>query len=36
MLNLDVQEEFKIDLTDPRFAPLIQDHEYFIDPTNPQ
>jgi hypothetical protein len=34
--NLDVQEEFQIDLNDPRFAPLIQDHEYFIDPTNPQ
>ena len=34
--SLDTQDDFKMDLADPRFSSLIEDHEFFIDPTNSQ
>jgi hypothetical protein len=34
--NLDLQDDFQMDLNDPRFTPLIEDHQFFIDPTNSQ
>ena len=34
--QLDTQDDFKMDLQDPRFKALLQDHQFFIDPTNPQ
>lgn len=34
--SLDTQDSFKMDLSDPRFASLLEDHQFFIDPTNPQ
>ncbi|KAJ2997575.1 pre-rRNA-processing protein esf1 [Globomyces sp. JEL0801] len=36
LATLDTQDGFKMDLQDPRFAPLLEDHQFFIDPTNPQ
>jgi hypothetical protein len=32
---LETQDEFKLDLQDPRFSALIDDHQFHIDPTNP-
>ncbi|KAH6599823.1 hypothetical protein BASA50_002754 [Batrachochytrium salamandrivorans] len=32
----EVQEDFKIDIADPRFSAVIESHQYAIDPTNPQ
>ncbi len=34
--SLDAQPDFKMDLKDPRFAALISDHQFAIDPTNSQ
>jgi hypothetical protein len=31
-----VEDDFKIDTVDPRFAKLYESHEYAIDPTNPR
>jgi hypothetical protein len=31
-----VEDNFKIDTADPRFAKLYESHEYAIDPTNPR
>ncbi|KAF2121089.1 hypothetical protein BDV96DRAFT_609315 [Lophiotrema nucula] len=31
-----VNDDFKLDVTDPRFAKLYESHEYAIDPTNPK
>ncbi|KAI9312109.1 hypothetical protein BX666DRAFT_1988849 [Dichotomocladium elegans] len=37
MANLDgAQEDFEIDVNDPRFAALHESHHFAIDPTNPQ
>jgi hypothetical protein len=33
---LETQDEFKLDLNDPRFSALMDDHQFHIDPTNPQ
>ena len=35
-MQLDTQDDFKMDLQDPRFKALLNDHQFFIDPTNPQ
>lgn len=35
-MELDAQDDFKLDLKDPRFKSLLDDHQFFIDPTNPQ
>ncbi|KAG0228918.1 pre-rRNA-processing protein esf1 [Actinomortierella wolfii] len=32
----DLQDDFKIDVNDPRFAALHESHEFALDPTNPQ
>ncbi|KAK9451203.1 uncharacterized protein V1518DRAFT_412831 [Limtongia smithiae] len=32
----DVQDDFQIDVTDPRFAALYERHEFAIDPSRPQ
>ncbi|KAF9969645.1 pre-rRNA-processing protein esf1 [Actinomortierella ambigua] len=32
----DLQDDFKIDTNDPRFAALHESHEFALDPTNPQ
>ncbi|KAG0257236.1 pre-rRNA-processing protein esf1 [Actinomortierella ambigua] len=32
----DLQDDFKIDTKDPRFAALHESHEFALDPTNPQ
>lgn len=34
--QLDNQSDFKLDLEDPRFGALLEDHKFHIDPTNPQ
>ncbi|KAJ3360300.1 pre-rRNA-processing protein esf1 [Kappamyces sp. JEL0680] len=34
--SLDLQDDFQMDLNDPRFSSLIDDHQFFIDPTNSQ
>ncbi|KAH6862290.1 hypothetical protein B0T12DRAFT_406476 [Alternaria alternata] len=31
-----IEDNFKIDTTDPRFAKLYESHEFAIDPTNPR
>ncbi|KAH0547749.1 hypothetical protein FGG08_000006 [Glutinoglossum americanum] len=31
-----IQEDFKMDVNDPRFSKLWEEHEYAIDPTNPR
>lgn len=33
---MEVQDDFQMDLEDPRFSSLLNNHEFFIDPTNPQ
>ncbi|KAI1620042.1 hypothetical protein EDD37DRAFT_183454 [Exophiala viscosa] len=32
----EVDDDFKVDTADPRFARLFESHEYAIDPTNPR
>ncbi|KAJ3309830.1 pre-rRNA-processing protein esf1 [Boothiomyces sp. JEL0838] len=33
LANLETQDDFQMDLSDPRFSSLITNHEFFIDPT---
>lgn len=33
---VEAQEDFKIDLQDPRFSSIVDSHTFSIDPTNPQ
>ena len=34
--KVDLQQDFKLDVQDPRFARLYDSHEFAIDPTNPR
>jgi hypothetical protein len=34
--KLAAEDDFRIEVQDPRFAPLFQSHEFAIDPTNPK
>ncbi|KAI9593526.1 hypothetical protein BDF19DRAFT_448050 [Syncephalis fuscata] len=34
--NDELQDNFKVDVSDPRFAALHESHHFAIDPTNPQ
>lgn len=34
--RVDLQEDFKLDVADPRFSRLYESHEFAIDPTNPR
>lgn len=36
LATLDLQPDFDLDLNDPRFASLVEDHQFHIDPTNSQ
>ncbi|KAL2917909.1 pre-rRNA-processing protein esf1 [Polyrhizophydium stewartii] len=32
----DVQDDFEVDVADPRFSAVLENHQFAIDPTNPQ
>ncbi|EGF79477.1 hypothetical protein BATDEDRAFT_12422 [Batrachochytrium dendrobatidis JAM81] len=32
----EIQQDFEIDVADPRFAAVVESHQFAIDPTNPQ